>query len=210
MATKTNLRLILLLAVALALRVVITHRSVCLVSGYTMENLPAQLAAQPGVELPLTPFEVALLSPDGGQIIQRRYGQGDTVLWLAAVQSRSDWRVQHPPQVCYTAQGWRIEAQEARTLRFKKERAFGVQRMIVSKDNERRVVYYFYTDGRQWTASYFSRVLHAFWDRAAHAEANTWILVQVSTPLSSGGDGDARLKLACLELFTAASEKAER
>ena len=209
MATKTRLYLILLLAVALALRVAITQRSVCLVSGYTVESLPAQLAAQSGVNLPLSPFEVALLSPDGGRIVQRSFGHGATILWLAAVQSRSDWRVQHPPQICYTAQGWRIEAQAARTLRDKNARAYGVQHMIVSKDGDRRVVYYFYTDGRHWTASYFSRVLHAFWDRAVHAEADTWVLIQVSTPLSSG-DADARLKTACMELFAAASGTEKR
>jgi len=208
-ATKTRLYLILLLAGALALRVAITQRSVCLVSGYTVENLPAQLASQSGVNLPLSPFEVALLSPDGGRIIQRRYGHGDTILWLAAVQSRSDWRVQHPPQICYTAQGWRIEEQASRTLHDKNARAYGVQRMIASKDGERRVVYYFYTDGRHWTASYFSRVLHSFLDRAVYASANTWVLIQVSTPLSSG-DADARLKSACLELFAAASGTATR
>lgn len=203
MATKTRLHLILLLAVALTLRVAVTHRNMRLVSGYTLETVPAQLSSQTGVNLPLTPFEVALLSPDGGRIIQRSYGHGDTILWLAAVQSRSDWRVQHPPQICYTAQGWRIEAQAARTLHDKQMRAYGVQRMIVSKNGARREIYYFYTDGRHWTASYFSRVLHAFWDRAAHADANTWVLIQVSTPLSSG-DADARLQSACLELFAAA------
>ncbi|MEI6212128.1 MAG: hypothetical protein WCR06_10955 [bacterium] len=104
-----------LLAAALALRVGITHRRVQLLPGYTLECLPAQLADQTGTDLPLTPLEVQLLAPDGGRMLQRQYGSGNTILWLAAVQSSGNWRVQHPPQVCYTAQGWRIEEQGART-----------------------------------------------------------------------------------------------
>lgn len=32
--------------------------------------------------------------------------------------------------------------------------------MLVSKDQNRRAVCYFYTNGRYWTASYFGRSLH--------------------------------------------------
>ena len=80
MATKTRLLLILLLAVALALRIGITQRHTHLLPDATTALLPRQLAFRPGVDLPLTPFEEALLAPDGGKIIQRCYGQGDTLL----------------------------------------------------------------------------------------------------------------------------------
>ena len=199
MATKTRLVLILLLAIALDLRVCITQRNTQLLSGYTAGLLPKQLIFRPGVDLPLTPFEVALLAPDGGRIIQRSYGQDDTILWLAAVQSRSDWRVQHPPQVCYTAQGWRIEDQSVKQLR-DQQGTHDIQRMLVSKDDERRVVYYFYTDGRRWTASYFRRVMDALLDRAIYAQASTWMLIQISTPLSDP-DAETRVISACVELF---------
>jgi EpsI family protein len=199
-ASKTCLCLILLITVALALRVTILQRSVRVLPGSKVGAIPTQLAAQPGIDLPLTRFEVELLAPDGGQITQRRYGQGRTAIWLAAVQSQSDWRVQHPPQVCYTAQGWLIEAQTMHALRDRHSRVRNVQRMLVSKEGERRVVYYFYTDGRHWTASYLSRVLHAFWDRAVRAQISTWALIQLSTPLASADD-ETRLSAACAELF---------
>ena len=196
----TYFRLIVLLAVALVLSVFITHRSVGLLTGYGVERLPKQLASLTGEDLPLTPFEVELLAPDGGQIVQRRYGQGDTVIWLSAVQSRSDWRVQHPPQICYVAQGWVIEEESPQTLRGRNGRACDVRRMVVRKDGERRLVYYFYTDGRHWTASYFSRVMDSFLDRMIHSNAGTWVLIQLSTPFSSKED-ESRLSSACLELF---------
>ena len=203
MATKTRLLLILLLSVALVLRMTITNRSVQLLPGYTVELLPRQLNHQAGFDIPLTRVEVDLLAPDGGRIAQRGYGQGDTTVWLAAVQSRDDWRVQHPPQVCYTAQGWHIEEQAPRTLRDTKRRAYAVQRMLVSKEGEHRVVYYFYTDGRHWTASYFSRVMYAFLDRAVFSQSSTWVLIQISTPLSSPG-AEKRVFSACLDLFSQA------
>lgn len=194
MAKKIQLRLILLLVVAFALRLALTAREVRVAAGYTLDHLPAQLGAQAAVDLPLTPFEVELLAPEGGKILQRRYGQGSNVVWLAAVQSRHDWRVQHPPQICYTAQGWRIEEEGARSL----PTGDRVQRMVVQKGSIRRVVYYLYTDGQHWTSSYFWRIFHALTDRAVRARVSIWAMIQLSTPLDAAAE--ARLAAACAEL----------
>ena len=195
MAKKIQLRLIILLAIAFALRLALTAREVRVAAGYTLDRVPVQLGAQPAVDLPLSPFEVELLAPEGGRILQRRYGQGSNVVWLAAVQSQHDWRVQHPPQICYTAQGWRIEGDGPCKL----SSGDRVQRMVVQKGATRRVVYYLYTDGRHWTASYFWRIFHALYDRAVHAQVSTWAMIQLSTPLETA-DAEARLAAACAEL----------
>ncbi len=195
MAKKIQLRLIIVLLVALALRLVLTAREVRVAAGYTLDRVPTRLGAHAAVDLPLTPFEVELLAPEGGRILQRRYGEGSNAVWLAAVQSRHDWRVQHPPQVCYTAQGWRIEEDRPHTL----PSGGRIQRMVVQKGAARRVVYYLYTDGRHWTASYFRRIFHALVDRAVHAQAMTWALIQVSTP-QEGAGAETRLAEACAAL----------
>ncbi len=192
MAKNIHLRLILLLAVALGLQFALTARTVRLATGYTLDRLPTELGGQPAVDLPLTPFEVALLAPEGGKILQRRYDVGTQCVWLAAVQSQTDWRVQHPPQICYTAQGWQIEAQGRHTL---PDSTLSVQRMIVEKNGSRRLVYYLYTDGRHWTASYFWRIFHALTDRAVRAEVSTWVMMQISTPFASQDD-EGRLAAA--------------
>lgn len=189
--------LILLLLLALALRLALTMRTVQVAPGYTLDQIPVRLGTQPAVDLPLTPFEVDLLAPDGGKILQRRYGQGSNIVWLAAVQSRHDWRVQHPPQVCYVAQGWRIEEQGGFTLPAGGNR---VQRMVVQKGTNRRLVYYLYTDGKHWTSSYFWRIFHALLDRAVRARVSTWTMIQLSTPLEAA-ESEARLSAAGTELF---------
>ena len=193
--TRTLIILNLLLIVSLAARWGLAGRTVHLAPGYTLDRIPAQLAGTPGVDLPLSSFEVALLAPDGGQILQRRYHPGDNIIWLAAVQSRTDWRVQHPPQICYTAQGWRLDDERRYTLP-----GCTVRRMAVSKGAEHRLVYYFYTDGRHWTSSYFIRILYALLDRAWHAQVSTWALIQISTPWQTDAD-EARLARAMGELF---------
>jgi EpsI family protein len=195
-AKKIQLRLIIVLLAALALRLALTAREVRVAAGYTLDRVPVQLGAQVAVDLPLSPFEVELLAPEGGKILQRRYGQGSNSVWLAAVQSRHDWRVQHPPQICYTAQGWRIEEDGPHTLPSGER----VQRMVVQKGAARRVVYYLYTDGRHWTASYFWRIFHALFDRAVHAQVSTWAMLQLSTPQDSAG-AESRLANACAGLL---------
>jgi len=176
-------------------RVALAARTVRVIQGYTLANIPQQLGGERGTDLPLLPFEVELLAPDGGAILQRRYGPADRIVWLAAVQSRSDWRVQHPPQICYVAQGWRIEDERRLALPH-----YTVRRMLVSKQAQRRLVYYFYTDGRQWTGSYFNRIFHALLDRALRAQVSTWTLIQVSTPWRSDAD-EARLVRALDDLY---------
>ena len=195
MAKKIHLQLIVLLAVAFALRLALTAREERVVAGYTLDKVPARLGTQPAVDLPLTPFEVELLAPEGGRLLQRRYGEGSNVVWLAAVQSQHDWRVQHPPQICYTAQGWHIEEDGPHTL----PAGECVRRMVVQKGPARRVVYYLYTDGRYWTASYFWRIFHALTDRAIHARGSTWAMIQLSTPIETA-NAEARLAAACAEL----------
>ena len=197
MAKSIHLRLIRLLALAFALRCALTVRTVRLAAGYTLDRVPAALGGQPAVDLPLTPFEVALLAPDGGKLLQRRFVLGGQPVWVAAVQSRADWRVQHQPQICYTAQGWRIEEQGGHLL---PERNLRVQRMLVEKDSARRLVYYLYTDGKHWTSSYFWRIFHALSDRAVRAEVSTWVMLQISTPFTSAAD-EARLAAAARELL---------
>jgi len=124
------------------------------------------------------------------------------VIWMAAVQSRSDWRVQHPPQVCYIAQGWRVEAQDDRQLDLGGGRLLAVTRMIVSRDGGCRAVYYFYSDGAHWTASYVSRIAYSLLDRMCLARVNTWLMVQISTPSLSAADED-RLVRAAGEIYAA-------
>lgn len=202
MAKSIHLRLILLLIVALGLRYTLTARAVRLAPGYTLERLPKELGGQPATDLPLSKFEVELLAPEGGKILQRRYDLGSNCVWLAAVQSRTDWRVQHPPQICYTAQGWRILEQGGLKLPANK---LQVQRMLVEKKEDRRVVYYFYTDGRHWTSSYFWRIFHALSDRAVRAEISTWVMIQISTPYASDAD-ERRLTNLAVELFPATEQ----
>jgi EpsI family protein len=204
MAKKTHIQwvLILLLATGLAARLWLASRPIHEQVSFTLSRLPTQLGDQRSVELPLTPFEVELLSPDGGEILQRRYGNGEEAIWLAAVQSATDWRVQHPPQVCYIAQGWHIDEKNGRELEISKDRKFSVERMVVHKEGYQRLVYYFYSDGYHWTASYFLRIFHSLIDRMLYAQVNTWLMVQISTPIADADD-EARLALAATQIFTA-------
>ena len=173
-------------------------------SAFTLDRLPVRLDGQPGAEIAPSAFEVDLLAPEGGRISQLCFGSGRQVIWMAAVQSRGDWRVQHPPQVCYVAQGWRIEEQGNRQLDLGGGRWLGVTRMIVSRQGMRRAVFYFYSDGTHWTASYAARIAYSLIGRAFHARINSWLLVQVSTPWQSPADED-RLVRAIGEVYAACS-----
>ena len=204
MAKTTHIAWLLigLLVAGIATRLWLAARTVHEQTAFTLARLPLQLGGQDGVDLPLTPFEVELLAPDGGAILQRRYNHGPEAVWLAAVQSRTDWRVQHPPQICYIAQGWSIDEKGGHALTLDGSRNIPVERMVVHKAAERRLVYYFYSDGRHWTASYARRIFHSLLDRLLHAQVSTWLMVQISTPFAGPSD-EARLAAATVQIFIA-------
>lgn len=180
----------------------LTRRPLQQYSAVTLDRLPARLCGQAGADVAPSAFEVGLLAPDGGRIFQRRFGSGQEVVWMAAVQSLGDWRVQHPPQVCYIAQGWRIEEQGDRLLELGSGRRLQVTRMVVNRQGRRRVVYYFYSDGTHWTASYVARIAYTLMGRVFQSRINTWLLVQVSTPWQSPTD-EERLVGAVGEVYAA-------
>ena len=204
MAKKTLIPWLLigLLTAGIAARLWLAERPVHEHAAFTLARLPTQLGGQPGVDLPLTPFEVELLAPDGGEILQRRYNHGPEAIWLAAVQSRTDWRVQHPPQVCYIAQGWSIDEKDGCALVPGSGQKISVERLVVHKTDSCRLVYYFYADGRHWTASYARRIFFSLADRLLRAQVNTWLMVQISTPFTGPAD-ETRLAAATLQIFAA-------
>ena len=201
--------LVFLLAAGLLTRQWLGARPIVERVAFSLSELPERINDEIGVDLPLTPFEVQLLAPDGGEILQRRYGSDEGAIWLSAVQSHTDWRVQHPPQVCYIAQGWNIDEKADSKVDIGNERTVPVQRMVVHKGEDRRVVYYFYSDGRHWTASYFLRVYASALDRMLRAESSTWLMVQVSTFCTCKAD-EIRLARAVARIFAGVKEEDQR
>jgi EpsI family protein len=189
MAKKNQviLGLMLILLVGILVQLGSRARQIRYVEGSTVADLPREVGGLVGEELPLSVFEEEQLESGQNWVLQRRFGDGPGTVWLAAVQSQMDWRSHHSPEVCYIAQGWRIDAKGRRTL-FWQDRKFQVARMLVTMRNDRRLVYTFYTDGIHTTSSFLVRIGYVLMDQIFRAQIRSWLMVRVSTPYQDAED----------------------
>ena len=109
--------------------------------------------------------------------------------WLVTVESRENWRVHHPPEICYKATGWTIV--DLQVIRLGGE--LTVKELVVERDSQRRRVLYWFTDGKYDTASYFGRLWFTTLTRLFRNRIPTWLMVRVSW-IEKPGDDPAELR----------------
>jgi hypothetical protein len=109
--------------------------------GPNLSRLPLHLGNWRGEDVPQTNLEVfILLEPE--QYIQRRYQDaGEHIVWLSVIGSHKS-KSFHPPQICYSADGWVTQVSTARLAL--KEGEVHALRVDATIDQERHLVLYFY------------------------------------------------------------------
>ncbi len=109
--------------------------------GPNLGQLPLQLGAWRGEDVPQTNLEVfILLEPE--QYLQRRYQDaGEHTLWLSVIGSRKS-KSFHPPQICYSADNWVTQVSTARLALAEGE--IHALRVDATRGQDRHLVLYFY------------------------------------------------------------------
>lgn len=91
-----------------------------------------------GKDIPLTLNEERLFQH--GSVVKREYQRGDNTVWLLHLQT-SDRRSIHPPQYCYSSDGWKIDNLASTDSQYLKGK-FGD--FSATKPNQLRRVKYWY------------------------------------------------------------------
>jgi EpsI family protein len=134
---------------------------------------PAKVGGMVSVAEELTAEERNLEATTGGEIKRRAYSKGVQTVWVALVTTGASWRVHHPPEFCYAAQGWTVLDNRLRQARGSES----YRELLVEKDGDRRVVQYWFTDGQRTTASALSRWLAALESGFQGRRRYPWLLV---------------------------------
>jgi len=109
--------------------------------GPNLHELPLTLGNWEGVDIPQSNIEVfILLEPDEYLYRLYRNDQG-YILWLSLIGSTKS-KSFHPPQICYSADGWQTQVSSA-GLTLSQGEVFAL-RLDASRDDQRHVVTYFY------------------------------------------------------------------
>ncbi|MBI3890475.1 MAG: exosortase-associated EpsI family protein [Candidatus Wallbacteria bacterium] len=141
-----------------------------------LHSFPAVIVAAQAAEEPLTDEERELQVDTGGQIVRRVYRTGEQTVWAALVTAGASWRVHHPPEFCYTAQGWTVLQNSV----YEDPGRASYRELLAERDGERRVIQYWFTDGNRSTTNlmdrWFQGLAAAFRGQSGHP----WLMVTLS------------------------------
>jgi EpsI family protein len=121
-----------------------------------------------------------------GDLIIRQYKAGEDSIYLVAIQERGDRHRVHSPVNCYTGSGWTILKEE--TVHLGNDDRKTIRRMLVNRGPGTRLVYYWFTNGREMSPDFMEHLFIYFKDMLFGRSASTWAYFDVSTDVGSDPD----------------------
>ncbi len=123
-----------------------------------------------------TDDERELIAATGGQIVRRAYLVDGRTVWMALVTAGSSWRIHHPPEFCYLAQGWTVLQNDVIT----RKGGPSYRELLTDRDGERRLVQYWFTDGSRATTNLLERWFHGLATAFRGRATRPWLMVTLS------------------------------
>lgn len=138
-------------------------------------------------EYPLAPDAEALLKAD--DTLTRDYqGPGDEELFVAFFKSQRAGVTPHSPKMCLPANGWAEESSRIISVNVPGQaKPIPVNRYIVEKDEQRKLVLYWFQNSHRATADEYLSKLYLLYDSIRYRRSDE-ALIRVVTPVS--GDSD--------------------
>jgi EpsI family protein len=173
-------------------------------SSGVLARLPLTAHGWRGREAPVTKHEKRILGTKDVRAVQYRDANGQQVRLLVVVIQQVG-RYTHRPEQCYRGEGHeQIDGSVALlTLSApKRRRTIKVQEVLFRRDEEVRVVWYFFKSGPRLSQSYLVHQMGVAWNRLVRGKAAD-ILIRVDTSVEDGPaeDGRAVLRNFCTDLM---------
>ena len=185
---------------ALAVALVLAAEIVLFYALPTKEKVPSPppldiLAATVGPwtmvkEYPLSPDAAALLKAD--DTLSRDYqGPGNEELFIAFFKSQRAGVTPHSPKMCLPANGWEEESSRIISVKVPGESApIPVNRYIVEKEDQRKLVLYWFQNWHRATADEYLSKLYLIYDSIRYRRSDE-ALIRVVTPIAGETDPPA-------------------
>ena len=123
---------------------------------------------------------------DQNELIIRIYEEEDKKIHLVAIQEGNDRHRVHSPVDCYTAGGWTVVNKTNLVLGNDPSKI--VRRMRVDKGPTSRIVYFWFTNGEERSASFEGHLLLYLKNALINRNANSWAYFQVSADIKDDGN----------------------
>jgi EpsI family protein len=171
------------------------------------DELPQELAGYRGVDEGLEPDVLKMLGAT--DVLMRRYtAHGRPPVWVYAgyYASQRTGVVIHSPRQCLPGNGFSIVRADAVTLPVAAGRGVDVNRVLVSKGEDRQLVLYWYQERGRVVASEYWGKAYLVWDSMTRGRSDG-ALVRLSAPVVDSEDATSRqLMEFATELFPVLSE----
>ncbi len=177
-----NLKIIfIILLAAIVLVLWFDNRRKNTVVGYPLDRIGMDINGWHGTNMPVSRTEQEWV--DQGDMIMRSYKKGEDVVYLVAIQERGDRHRVHSPADCYTGLGWVVLKKDI--VESVNNSGKKVKRMHVIKNNQPRILYYWFTNGRERCAGFKMHLLLFLRDVIFKGAIKSWVCFQISTDVKN-------------------------
>lgn len=116
-------------------------------------NIPLQIGEWEGIDIPMDEETMRLL--ETRDILFRAYTKpGEEPVYLCVVFAQNNRRSIHPPEVCYIASGWEVgDKKSIPSKEFKSNIDFNATKILITRNYDKQLVYYWYKAGKEFTSS---------------------------------------------------------
>ncbi len=117
-----------------------------------------------------------------GSLSKKMYYHGSDFIWHLNLESIRGHHTQHQPEICYTGAGWSI-IKKWPAVYNNRGKKVDARVMIIKKKDEKRLVAYWFANGKLTTGNYYQRVFQHIWDDFMDNPYATWTFQRVSLPI---------------------------
>jgi len=162
-----------------------------------LTEFPLQLGDWKGQMAPMDQKTLSVLGTDDYLLADYTNGQGELVnlyvLYFPKQDSTSHQAV-HSPEVCIPGGGWAIEKRQLKTVMLPDGKKLTVNWLLIKKDRERRLVYYWFSQGPTVTQSVYETRIRTLKNALIERRTNG-ALIRVTTPYVLGQEKQAEERL---------------
>jgi EpsI family protein len=157
-----------------------------------VNDFPREIDGWSSEDIPLSKLELDVLETDN--VFIRRYTNArQERVYLYVIYSRSNRKVYHPPEVCYTGSGVTIveKVHDQIPVGHDKRRIPAI-RLLIEYKNSRQIAYYWYKSGGSFTSNYWLQQAQIVMNNLMGQRTGN-ALIRVSVDIN-GQDKDSAVK----------------
>lgn len=190
-------KIFIILLLAIVFVIWLDHKRKKINVGFPLDKIALKINEWEGTNMPVSETEKGWV--EQGDLIIRNYKKRDDIVYMVAIQERGDRHRVHSPADCYSGSGWAVLKKDS--VRLGGDKGKLVRRMFVNKDEVPRIVYYWFTNGRDQCASFKGHLVLFLKDVLLKGSIKSWVCFQISADIkTSKEDTETMLKEFILKL----------